>query len=125
MVWTERLRDFEYSFLELQKLLEKRELSNLEQDNLMNLLKTTVERGWDTLTTFSRDPESSAFMRPYSLRDAVERQNFPLKMNEDLDLQFEKKSFDDMEWEIREIVYPAFRDLYLYLKTAQNQLQRS
>lgn len=125
MPWTVQLRQFEYSFLELQRLLEKKKLSELEKGNVIPILKTTVEQGWSTLQSFSKDQSSASYMRPYSLRDAVERQNFPIKLGEDLDLQFDKKSFREMEWEIREIVYPAFRDLYMYLKTAEKQLQQS
>ncbi len=112
MAWQEEFPSFEKSYHALLDNLNLNVQGDLDLHHRGRLLKLTISRGWKVLRVFSEEnPEYNTQMEhsSHSIRKS-------LSLDQDLELNFSRQEVLKMDWEIREIVIPAFRDLYHFLR---------
>lgn len=113
MPWKKQFPAFERNFLALQQHLE---ISNPDEQQLHirgRLLRLVIRRGWRMLQHFQE--EDPALERVIDAQTEKVRLSLPGEEQEP-QLNFSVEEIKQMEWEIREIIMPAFRELYDYFK---------
>ncbi len=118
--WEQRYANFKKALRQLQKFIDKGELTELEQQGLVKAFEYTYELAWNTLKDFL---EYQGQTDIYGSRDAI-RQAFSLQLIEDGDgwmdmLQSRNKTSHTYNEEtaqeicraVQNIYYPLFRQL--------------
>ena len=112
MSWQEEFPRFENNYHALLDNLNLNMLGAVELHHRARLLRLTITRGWRMLQDYNRQHPNQQ-LEWDEPSQAIQN---GLKLNADLDLQFSAEDLRQMDWEIREIVMPAFRDLYHFLR---------
>ncbi len=79
--WQQRFKNFQRAFTQLQKFIEKGELSELEEQGLIKAFEYTYELAWTTLKDFL---EYQGYTDIYGSRDTI-RKAFELDLIQDGD----------------------------------------
>lgn len=128
MGWQQEFTDFAEEFKQLDAALHRGELSPAEQEELARHLNRTVEKGWRTLQLFLHQGahDTGTSHQSGETLDKISRDGFftsyealrqSFENDESIEVQHDRQYVQNNEWEVREVVVPAFRDLYEFLQS--------
>jgi len=125
--WKQRFSNFNKALRQLQKFIDKGDLSDLEEQGLIKAFEYTYELGWNTIKDFL---EFSGQSDIYGSRDAI-RKAFQLGIIKDGDgwmdmLKSRNKTShtynEDTAREINHAVVTIYYDLFIQLRHKFEQL---
>lgn len=124
MHWQEEFEEFKVPFQKFSDLIHKKNLSEDEAHELAEQINRTALHGWRTLRQYMAE-ERHGDAADYEAFESIAKNGFDQNFNSlkdsfehpqsvmvDHDLQY----LHENEWEIREVVFPAFRDLNEFLE---------
>lgn len=125
--WKQRFSNFNKALIQLQKFIDKGELSELEAQGLVKAFEYTYELAWNTIKDFL---EFSGQSDIYGSRDAI-RKGFQLGLITDgdgwMDMLKSKNQTshtynEDTARQINNAVVTRYYDLFIRLRTKFEQL---
>lgn len=126
--WQQEFQNFKASFEDFHKWIHKPNLSVDEEKELVESLNETVEKGWYSFQKYLESEEPTQAGADFhnisksGFSSSFEALKKSFENKEPIKLMHDHAYFKENEWEVREVIYPAFKDLYIFLQTqAQKQ----
>ncbi len=131
MSWENEFSNFKEPFEKFSTLIAKKRLNEKEEHELSEQLNLTALHGWRTLREYMAE-EGNTRPEDYEAFENIAKDGFDQDLNSLKDsfenpetpmVNHDKESLREYEWEIREVVYPAFRDLNNFLESKKHNRQ--
>jgi len=122
--WKQRFKNFEKAFLKFEESLKEEDLSELEENGLIQRFEFTIELAWKTLKDYIEEEGIIVKSPKETIREAhrlgyIEKpQGFidAFSLRNKLSHDYDGEIIEDAIEEIREEIYPIINDLFYFLK---------
>ena len=125
MPWQEDYIKFSAFFNQFERDLLKKDLTKLEEQSLVDNLNQVVEWGWRALQDYDFNLKGSSEVN-LQKEDSFSGNHALIRLKELFENKIQISSAHDIEylkqneWEIREVIHPAFKELDKFFQSFKN-----